>query len=27
MRREFIVPDAVADEARRRLLRDLHDGL
>ncbi|MFD0203256.1 MULTISPECIES: sensor histidine kinase [Saccharothrix] len=27
MRREFIVPDDAADEARRRLLRDLHDGL
>lgn len=27
MRREFIVPTDAADEARRRLLRDLHDGL
>lgn len=27
MRREFIVPADAADEARRRLLRDLHDGL
>lgn len=27
MRREFIVPTDAVDEARRRLLRDLHDGL
>jgi signal transduction histidine kinase len=27
MRREFIVPADAAEEARRRLLRDLHDGL
>ncbi|MBB5804726.1 signal transduction histidine kinase [Saccharothrix ecbatanensis] len=27
MRREFIVPADAADEARRRVLRDLHDGL
>ncbi|MGM1061256.1 sensor histidine kinase [Saccharothrix sp. Mg75] len=27
MRREFTVPADAADEARRRLLRDLHDGL
>ncbi|QFZ22267.1 sensor histidine kinase [Saccharothrix syringae] len=27
MHREFMVPTDAADEARRRLLRDLHDGL